>query len=139
MPGLIEAYVAGKISPKKQDEEKVTLTRQIKKEDAYIIPSVLNSALKGKTLRKKWSINFIKEYAVSFSPDSINLFIRAMNPWPVAWSKIKIKNQELRIKIHKAHIEDSRLVFDEVQLEGKSTVSWKQFIQGYPEAKFANA
>jgi len=136
MPALIEAYTAGKISLKKQDEEKATFTRQIKKEDAYIEPSVINAVLKGKTLRKKWSINFIKDFTINYSTDSINLFIRAMNPWPVAWSNIKIKNQQLRVKILKAHIEGSQLVPDEVQLEGKSPVSWKQFSEGYPNFTF---
>ena len=149
MPALIEAYTAGKISSKKQDEEKATFTRQIKKEDGYIAPNAINAALKGKTVRNKWSINFMKDYTINYTAVSINLFIRAMNPWPVAWSKIQIKNptsnktstgrQELRIKIYKAHLEGTLFVPDEVQLEGKSPVSWKQFIQGYPEAKFANA
>ena len=149
MPSLVEAYIAGKISPIKQDEEKATFTRQINKEDAYILPSAINAALQGKTIRKKWNINFMKDYTKNYSPDSINIFIRAMNPWPIAWSKIKIKNpssvktsagkQGLRIKIINAHLESFKLIPDKVQLEGKSPVSWKQFMEGYPEAKFTDA
>ena len=41
-----------------------------------------------------------------------------------------------RIKLLKAHIEDGKLVLDQVQLEGKNQVSWKQFKEGYPKAKF---
>jgi hypothetical protein len=38
-----------------------------------------------------------------------------------------------RLKIIKAHVEDAdQLVLDEVQLEGKNEVSWKQFSEGYP-------
>jgi methionyl-tRNA formyltransferase len=138
IPTLIEAYITGKISLKKQDEEKETITHQIKREDAYIDPKAINSALKGKSMRKKWKINFIKDYSIQYSPSTICRFIRAMNPWPIAWSYIKIKKQTLRIKILQAHTDNSQLIPDEVQLEGKSSVSWKQFCQGYPDVKFAD-
>ncbi|OGM14255.1 hypothetical protein A2141_02070 [Candidatus Woesebacteria bacterium RBG_16_40_11] len=32
--------------------------------------------------------------------------------------------------------EITKLILDVVQLEGKGGVSWKQFLEGYPEAKF---
>ena len=90
---------------------------------------------------------------------SLERFIRAMQPWPVSWtyvqlnSKMKKKKSKLvtkRLKILKAHVETrnakretqnekpyrvspiSYLVLDVVQLEGKREVSWKQFVEGYP-------
>ncbi len=160
MPTLIEAYTAGKITPKKQEEDKATFTRQIKKEDGFIEPKFLNNIMQGRTLQNKWEIPFvykqirnpkseirIKEpFKLSTTTENIYNFIRAMDPWPGAWSNIKATSDKSqvtrRIKILKAHIEkdptSSRLslIPDIVQLEGKSPVSWKQFIEGYPEAKF---
>ena len=60
---------------------------------------------------------------------------RALSPWPGVWTIINIP-QPKRLKLLKSHIENNRLVLDEVQLEGKKPVSWKQFIEGYPDFSF---
>lgn len=168
MPNLIEAYVSGKTNLKKQDEEKVTFCRQIKKEDGFIPPEYLSKVINGKTSTDEWEIPWIYKIAkskkqkaessdlktaLSIKPSAISLFnfIRAMDPWPGAWtfvqlsSKLKAESKK-RLKILKAHIEESQstanrppstsLVPNLVQLEGKSPVPWKQFQEGYPEAKF---
>jgi len=61
-----------------------------------------------------------------------------MFPWPGAWGEVKINNQNKRLKILKAHLENKKLIFDLVQLEGKKSVTWKQFQEGYPEAKIVS-
>lgn len=60
--------------------------------------------------------------------------IRAFYPWPGTFTFVKLAaNQPLkRLKIIKAHLEKGELVFDQVQLEGKKPVSFKQFKEGYP-------
>ncbi|OGU55491.1 MAG: hypothetical protein A2V66_10360, partial [Ignavibacteria bacterium RBG_13_36_8] len=124
IPGLIEAYVAGKITPKNQDEEKVTFTRQIKKEDAFIPPEYLSAVMQGATLQKEWGIPWIKVnksvYSLQTSAHSVNNFIRAMDPWPRAWSNIKISRYKdikiLRIKILKAHVSIQQLTTNNPQL-----------------------
>jgi len=74
----------------------------------------------------------------SFSPSSDNLynFIRAMDPWPCAWTNIKIGKGLKRLKILKAQADGPRLVLEMVQLEAKNPVSWEQFNQAYKEATF---
>jgi methionyl-tRNA formyltransferase len=148
MPKLIEAYLAGKITTKKQNDEAATYTRQLKKDDAFIPPEYLNSALTGSDpVSKGWDIAFIKNYSLKPDTPTLERFIRAMQPWPISWTNInlniKTQNSKLfRLKILKAHLEELKvnrqmpLVLDEVQLEGKSAVSWKQFLEGYPKAKF---
>ena len=81
-----------------------------------------------------------------------------MQPWPTAWTFVRLgqrakDKEQIRLKILKAHLESIQatgsklpatklvpsaqcLVPDLIQLEGKSPVSWKQFLEGYPEAKF---
>ena len=103
---LIPSYINGKVKPKVQDEKKAILTKIFKKEDGFI--------------------NLSKE-----TPIKAFNFIRAMQPWPVAWTYVKKDSQKLRLKILKAHLENEKLVIDEVQLEGKNPVKWKQFEEAY--------
>lgn len=143
---LLPAYLQGKIKLREQDHKKATYTKILKKDDAFIPQEFLQACLQGKTKETTWKIDFIKDFEIKPTPEVIERFIRAMQPWPIAWSKIRTKNQERRIKILKAHLEPlsatsnqppaTKLVLDEVQLEGKTKVSWQQFKQGYPEAEF---
>ncbi|MEA3449365.1 MAG: methionyl-tRNA formyltransferase [Patescibacteria group bacterium] len=66
-------YISGKIKPQIQNETQANYVKQIKKEDARI----------------DWSK----------SAKYIERFIRGMQPWPGAFGQLKIKNEELRIKI----------------------------------------
>lgn len=111
---MIEPYLQGKIKPKKQDDSKATFTKILTKQDGFI------------DLNKK-------------SGTEAELFMRAMSPWPGAWTLIRLSPEDSeakRLKILKAHLEDEKLVLDEVQLEGKDPVSWKQFKEGYNQADF---
>lgn len=69
--------------------------------------------------------------------ERIDRKFRALNPWPGVWtlvqtSKEKIENSEQkRLKILQLHLNDEKIVIDEVQLEGKKPVSWKQFAAAY--------
>jgi len=148
---LIPAYIQGKIRPKEQDHKKASFTREIKKEDAFIPSKYLNLALQGQAFKGKWHIPFIKDYSLVPSVYSLERFVRAMQPWPQAWTYVDIEHgakdkAPRRLKILKSHFESSlstnthlpstKLVLDEVQLEGKNPVSWQQFKEGYPNVKF---
>ena len=148
---LIPAYIQGKITPREQNHKMASFTHHIKKEDAFIPSDYINLAIKGRiSPKKQWEIPFIKEYKLPLSVILLNDFIRAMQPWPIAWTYVNldpdIKSMEMkRLKILNAHTEEvtglksktlkHKLVLDSVQLEGKSPVTWKQFIEGYPKAK----
>jgi methionyl-tRNA formyltransferase len=111
---LLTPYLQGKIRPKVQDDLKATFTKIMTREDGFI------------------DFN-------SKSPEESERFIRAMQPWPVAWTTLRLSTTDQkirRLKIHKAHIDGNILVLDEVQLEGKEKVTWKQFNDGYKEATF---
>lgn len=114
---LLPAYFQGKIKLKGQDHEKATYTKLMKREDGFIDLVENQSPLTG--------INFI----------------RAMSPWPGAWTLIKLDNKDetkKRLKLLKSHIENNELILDEVQLEGKEPVTWKQFKEGYNDATFVS-
>ena len=109
---ILPVYLEGKIEMRKQDESQTTKTKKLTREDGKI----------------DW-----KKTAV-FN----ERFIRAMHPWPGAWTEIKIKGKEKRLKIIQAHLEGNKLIFDQVQLEGKKPVTWKQFQEGYPNINFVS-
>lgn len=102
---LIPNYINGKVRLKEQKNELATYTKILKKEDGFI------------DLSKK-------------NPEEAHNFIRAMYPWPGAWTTLSTGK---RLKLLKAHLEEGKLVLDQVQLEGKNPVSWKEFKQGYPD------
>jgi len=126
---ILPAWIEGRIEPREQNHKKATYTKILKREDGKI----------------DWGK----------SDEEIECFIRAMSPWPGAWTEIKVKSQKSclrrqakvksrRLKILKAHLEETlntqhvtakqiKLILDVVQLEGKKPVSWKQFKEGYPE------
>lgn len=137
---LIEPYLQGKVSLREQNHQEATHTFMVKKEHGFIPPKYLEAALAGKSLEEAWFIPFIKDYSLLPSAYSLERFIRAMDPWPGAWTLLRLsasEGQAKRLKILKAHLEGEKLVLDEVQLEGKNPVPYKQFSQAYPEAKFS--
>ena len=121
---LLPYYIQGKIKPKKQDDAAATYTKLLKREDGFIDLTKEKSAIE------------------------IDNFIRSMTPWPGAWTWVWVtangKKVKKRLKLLRAHLENSAagnrtLILDQVQLEGKYAVTWKQFEEGYKEAFFAEA
>lgn len=139
MIDLIPAYIAGKIKQKDQDHETATFTKMINKQDGFIPPTYINAAMKGNEINDEWNIRWISDYSISPEPDSIERFVRAMSPWPVAWTEVYTDEKTAepkRLKIIETHIDNNVLVIDKVQLEGKNEVSWRDFINGYPNFRF---
>jgi len=59
-------------------------------------------------------------------------FIRAMQDWPIAWTKVQNnKNEILTMKIFTSKIFNDNLSLDTVQIEGKNKVSWKEIEKYY--------
>ena len=141
---LLKPYLENKIQLKEQDEKEATYTTLVTKTDGFIKPKHLNNAIEGNKTTDKIDVPFIKlgpeksVFQINTSPKNIDCFIRAMLPWPTAWTTVKTnsKKEPQRLKILKAHVSENILTLDEVQLEGKNAVSWKQFKEGYPTVMF---
>lgn len=106
---LLPDYVQGKFKPQPQNHQEATYTQKLTKDSGQI----------------DWQKD--NQYN--------ERLINAMYPWPGAWTDIKIKNETKRLKILKSHLEGKNLIIDQVQLEGKKPVSFKQFKEGYPKTK----
>lgn len=134
---LLGPYREGKIKAREQNHQEATYTTLVKKEHGFIPPNFLKYALEGKTPKEDWEIGFIKDFSIKPTPLSCERFIRALDPWPQAWTNIKINSSQKRLKILKAHITEGKLILGLVQLEGKNPVSWEEFLAGYAGAAFA--
>ena len=145
LPEIIDKCAQGKIKPVKQDHSKATYTKRLTKEDGFIPFPFFKLALEGgkPTEAQLYSWLLYNSLISKHHTDCATLIeraVRAFSPWPGVWTIIKLKTQmskvkseEKRLKILKAHIEPAaRLVPDLVQLEGKNPVSWKQFLTAYP-------
>ncbi len=133
---LLNPYLQRKIVLREQKHREASYTTLINKGHGFISAEILSTVLKGGTHKNLWKIPFIKNRTVRPDPIFIEKFIRALYPWPGAWTIVKLGSgwnfKERRLKLLKAHLESGRLILDKVQLEGKKPVSWKEFISGYP-------
>ena len=63
----------------------------------------------------------------SWDHSKIERFVRALNPWPIAWTFVtNQKGQQLKMKIFSFNTEPN-----EVQIEGKTTTNWSEISKYY--------
>lgn len=70
----------------------------------------------------------------SWDNDKIDRFVRALVPWPVAWTYvINQQDQKLRMKIFSStfNLKLSTLEFNEIQIEGKQPTFWSEISKYY--------
>jgi methionyl-tRNA formyltransferase len=113
---ILPEYSKGKIKTRRQDDEAATYTKILTKNDGRI----------------NWSK----------TPEEIERFIRAMTPWPGAWTEVELEQAgrttlKKRMKIFSAQVQQDKLILDQVQLEGKTPTSWKQLQKGYLGVKIS--
>lgn len=111
---ILPLYQKNIIQTKEQDNSKATYTKIITKQDGFV--------------------NLKKD-----DPELIVRKLKAYTPWPGIWTQLRspsFAGQAKRLKILKCHVKNKKLILDEVQLEGKNPVSWKQFKEAYPNKSF---
>ena len=113
---ILPEYLKGKIKTRRQDDEEASYTQILTKNDGRI----------------NWSK----------SPQEIEGFIRAMTPWPGAWTEVELEQAgrtplKKRLKVLSAQVQQEKLILDQVQLEGKTPTSWKQLQKGYLGVKIS--
>ncbi len=103
---VIQQYEKGTVKKTKQSKKEATFTPHITKQDGLI------------------------DLANPPSPEKLDRMIRAYYPWPGVWTKFRIHppagGSEFRIKL---------LPEKKIQVEGKKPMSYKDFVNGYPNAK----
>ncbi len=108
---IINNYLNKRITPLPQDHSQASYTQKINHQKAFL--------------------------KAELAPHQAECFIRAMAPSPLAHITVRIKGEDKELKIHRAKVSKNLLQPEIVQLEGKNPVTWKQFLEGYPQAKFS--
>jgi methionyl-tRNA formyltransferase len=101
----LRAYAAGEITPQPQDKSKVKICKMLDRDSGRI----------------DWTRSAVE----------IDAQVRALHPWPGCWTTFEHNGKTFRLKILKTKIEDEKLVLLEVQLEGRSPISFEEFERGY--------
>ncbi len=89
-----------------QDDSQATYTKQLTREDGYID---------------------LSKFQISNFKFQIARRIRAYYPWPGVWTRYSLTSQKTLIKL---------LPNQQIQVEGKKPMSYKDFINGYEKGKF---
>lgn len=89
-----------------------------------LVPQNHKIATFTKTLKRQ--DGFTDLSSSSLKTENLKLKIRAYFPWPGVWTQLRINDKLLRIKF---------LPENKLQVEGKKPMSYKDFLNGYPEAK----
>ena len=141
---VLEDYIKQTLQPVEQDHSNATFARHLQKGHGFIPGEYLEDALNGKVTDGMLLVPFAldsdkDEIVLPPTPENLFNLIRAVTPWPGAFTRVKVKGESEKIlKILEAHIEGEKLVLDRVQLEGKKPVTWRQFREGYPDFKLSN-
>ena len=96
----IPEFLAGRLTPKKQNEAMATYTKKFTSQDGFVKPEILETALCDEN----------REEA-----KSIERKIRALNPEPGVWTHQKGK----RVKLLEAEIREGKLILKKIQVEGQ--------------------
>ena len=99
-----------KVDETEQEKLDYPITKQLSKDDGFVSFESLKTADSAKKI--------------------FNLF-RGLYPWPGIWTKVKINNKEMRLKIIDLDFENNKLIIKKVQLEGKKIVDFGIFNQAY--------
>lgn len=106
LPKVLKKYINGTLMPREQNHSKATFTKPLTRTDGYI------------------------DISDTISFERLNRMIRAYYPWPSVWTRLRLdKGSQAKLKIVKF------LPEQKIQVEGKKPMSYKDFLNGYPEAR----
>lgn len=109
----IQKYIKGQIKGSPQDDSKATFTKKLTRGDGFF------------------------DLANPPSPQQLDRMIHAFHPWPGAWTHLRQGSRfaarrvggQAKLKVVKF------LPENKIQIEGGKPMNYKDFLNGYPEAK----
>jgi methionyl-tRNA formyltransferase len=126
----LPAYLSKNLKGHKQLPENATVAKRMNRQDGCIPWGLITYAMDGKDVKPQERSGILTSVLCPLS-SAIMRMLRALSPWPGVWSLLKINNEEKRLKILEAHVENEKLILDTVQLEGKKPVNWLEFEKAY--------
>ncbi len=139
---LITKYISEVETVKRmrQDNSQATYTRKLNRNDGFIPLDSLQKLMGGYTvdIRVLGPIYEYYDKNPSYTPpqyatpSDLYALWRALHPWPGVWTLIPKNGGEKRLKIVEIQLMDGKPMVTQVQIEGKNTVSLKEFQESYP-------
>jgi len=133
LPTLLKQFMADELTATAQPEESPTaVAGKLTRDDGYIAWDLLSKLIGGQQPTDQCDFGTISPVLLDAFAETKNIYhvversIRALSPWPGVWTKVMTESGEKRLKILSAHLENSQLFLDQVQLEGKQPVAWSQ-------------
>ncbi len=130
LPGLMQKIHSHTSVPTPQNSEPTTpAARKLTKADSFVPWEVVTAALAGKDLALEENTTPLMAAAQSAHPHLASLLAsatRAFSPWPLLWTAVTTPKGTKRMQLLKSHAENTTLVLDEVKIEGKTAMSWKE-------------
>lgn len=140
---VLSDYLVGSLHAQPQGLSSTPYARRLTRDDGFIPWSALNGAMKGETVHHSHNpplLTEIQNLSSHFSESvtshvSLVTFIdrmyRALHPWPGVWTVVTIRGEFRRLKLLKIQPDGGKIIVDQVQLEGKSPVSFSSFSKEY--------
>lgn len=110
LPRTLTDFASGKLQSQAQDESKATFTTKFAREDGFLDPILLQTAISGES----WE-----------AAQEIERKVRALNPEPGTWTlgkaipNLKIEPEQ-EVKILRAKLDDGKLIPEIIQIAGKT-------------------
>lgn len=130
---ILPSWIEGRIITREQDHSKTTYSYRLTRNHGFIPWPIIQKAMIGKPIKSndlnQELLKYLKSASYQLSAISYKLIersIRAFYPWPGVWTKVKTKRGEKRLKILSSHLENNKLLLDEVQLEGQQPSTFNQ-------------
>lgn len=121
-----------------QDHSKATYTRQLVKQDGFIVLSLLKKALSNEVFDQNEIPTVVSDYQSKYGKKDTRAsgqilydLYRGLTPWPGLWTKVNINNKEMRLKLTLLAFDNNTLQIKRVQLEGKNEVDFSTFQTAY--------
>jgi len=67
-----------------------------------------------------------REVKLTIDAQLVERAIRALASFPGVWTMVETSKGLRRLKLHRAHLEEEKLVLDQVQLEGQAVSDWEK-------------
>ncbi len=126
----MQKIYSGAIEPTPQQGELTTpAARKLTKADSFVPWEIIGTALAGDDLALEENTTPLMAAAQSAHPHLASLLAsatKAFSPWPLLWTEVTTPKGTKRMQLLKSHAENTTLVLDEVKIEGKTAMSWKE-------------
>jgi methionyl-tRNA formyltransferase len=130
-PQVIIDFANKKLTTQPQPKTDLPYATRFKRESGFISWKALLALMGGNKADLSETSKLLAKIAQlqgleAITPDYIERATRALYNFPSLWTLIPTSKGEKRMKIHSSHLEENRLILDQVQIEGQDKALFNQ-------------